>query len=292
LEKLADVAFYGPDATQGYQCITEAIALYEKGNDPVSAARVRQTFGFVKYVEGEYSAAQAIYEETLATFKAHHYEAGLGNALLYLGRALFQQQLFFEAGQRFTEALQRARSRGDQGLMVYALYFLGRVAYHHCEYVKAQPLFQESLRIGREIGLNGAEVAFPLAFLSEIALAQGDIATARETVREGLMLANQVHYQVRYPVQDIYAVSLILPRCASMMIALGKYVRAVQLIATGLSLYHSVMAYLPLNDQIVFDAPLAAVRNLLPAQQFAEAWLAGERMTIEEAVALAMAETA
>jgi len=71
------------------------------------------------------------------------------------------------AGQRFLPRHYKGADTAIKGLMVCALYFLGRVAHHHsnCE---AQPLFQEKSL--REIGKDGSEIAF-LVFLSEIALA-------------------------------------------------------------------------------------------------------------------------
>ncbi len=282
LEKLVDYCFFDLDVLQPYQFCAEAIALYEKVNDPVGATRMRQWLGLEKYHEGDYSAAQAIFEESMAIYKAQQHEAGLGVALLDLGRALFQQQKFTEANQRFVEALQRARERGDQWLVSNTLYFMGRTAYHQGDYSKAQPLFEESLRIVREIGTRASPIAFAMAFLGDIALVQGDAATAQAMLREGLTLS--------YQEGQLYTISLILPRCASVAVTFGRHTRAVQLIAAGHSFYLSFKRYLPPNDQVAFDAPLAAVRQFLPAEEYAQAWTAGARMTMAEAVALALAE--
>ncbi len=78
LEKLVEgcfVEFYLPQVNQ---LCAEAAAMYEKGDDPVGAARVRQLFGFDNYHEGDYKAAQTIFEQTLAIYKEQQHEAGLG----------------------------------------------------------------------------------------------------------------------------------------------------------------------------------------------------------------------
>ncbi len=121
-----------------------------------------------------------------------------------------------------------------------------------------------------------------MKFLSDIALAEGDMASAQAMLREGLTLT----YQER----DAYAVPLILPHCASLAATRGNYISAVQLVAAGRSLYLALKVFLPLNDQQAFDLPLAMVRPLLPPKRFAQAWAVGERMTMAEAVALALAE--
>jgi predicted ATPase len=282
LEKLADDCFFELDLPQVDQLYAEAAALYEKVNDRVGATRVRQQFGFEKYHVGDYKAAQALFEQDLAIYKEQQHEAELGPALCNLGRALFQQQKFAEANQRFAEALSRAQARGDQGLVGYVLYFIGRVAYYQAEYAKAKSLLEESLRICREIGTKAAEIAFPLAFLSDIALAQGDVAAAQSMLREGLTLIYHEH--------DRYAISLILPHCASLAAIRGQHMHAVQLVAAGHSLYQSLKLNLPPNDQEAFDAPLATACPFLSTGDFAQAWAAGAQMTMAEAVVLALTE--
>jgi hypothetical protein len=204
------------------------------------------------------------------------------DALFDLGRALFQQQKFAEADQRFAETLSRAQARGDQKLAAIVLYFRGRVAYYQAEYAKAKSLLEESVHINRELGTNAAKIVFPLAFLSDIALAHGDVATAQSLLGEGLPLIYHEH--------DTYAVSLVLPYCANLAVIRGKHLHAVQLVAAGHSLYHSIEMQISPNDQKAFDAPLAAARRFLLPEDFAHAWAAGERMTMAEAVALALAE--
>jgi hypothetical protein len=99
---------------------------------------------------------------------------------------------------------------------------------------------------------------------------------------EGLTLA--------YQEDDIYSVALILPHCASLAAIRGKHISAVQLIAAGRSLYGNLELYLPPNDQEAFDTPLAAARPFLSTDDFAQAWAAGARMTMAEAVVLALTE--
>src|SRR4029079_1416722 len=100
----------------------------------------------------------------------------------------FQQQEFVNANQRFSEALHRAQARGDRGLVSHVLYFTGRNAYHQAEYAKARPLLEESLRMSRELGVNAPQIALTLAFLGKIALAQGNTATAKTLLSEGLLI--------------------------------------------------------------------------------------------------------
>ena len=280
LEFLAQTATRDPDMGPVY--VTEAAALYEKLKDPIGVARMRQELGYVKYDEGDYRTAQTIFEQIIAIYKTQHYEAGLGFTLFHLGRALFQQQNFTRASQHFAEALQRAQARGDQELVAEVLYFMGRVAYTQTEYAKARNLFEESLRIGRELGIDAAKIAFRLAFLGDIALAQRDAASARTLLRESLTLGHQA--------DNPYVVSLTLARFASRANALGEGKRAVHLVAAARSLYQTLPFHLLPNDQILFDAPLATARRSLSAEQFEQAWAVGAQMTMDEAVALAMAE--
>ena len=91
---------------------------------------------------------------------------------------------------------------------------------------------------------------------------------------------------------ETYAVALILAHFAGLATTLGKHTRAVQLVAAARLVYQKVSFHMLSNDQILFDAPLATARRLLPPEQFDQAWVTGERMTMDEAVALALAEGA
>jgi len=262
------------------QLCAEASDLYKRADNQLGVIRIRQQFGMQSYYNGDYDVAKAIFEEALTIYRLQQYEAEIGQTLCNLGRVLFQQQKFPEARQCFTQARAKAQERGDQGLIGQTLYFLGRLAYYHADGKKAKSLLEESLRINRAIGTRAAEIAFPLAFLSAIARDNGDIQTAKEMAKEALLLP--------YQEQHTYAISLILPFHASLAVMRGKYRCAVQLVAAGHSLNRKVGIYLPPNDQLTFDQPLAAARQQLSANHFTEAWASGERMTVDEAVSLAL----
>jgi tetratricopeptide (TPR) repeat protein len=232
------------------------------------------------YYNGDYDAAQAIFEEALTIYRSQQHEAETGQTLCNLGRVLFQQQKFPEAGQCFTQALAKAQERGDQRLSGQTLYFLGRLAYYRTDYQKAKSLLEESLHINRTIGTRAAEIAFPLVYLGAIARDNDDMQTAKELSNDALVLT--------YQEQHIYSISLILPFHASLALIEGEHARAVQLVAAGQSLYRNLGIYLPPNDQLAFDQPLATARQLLPSIQFTEAWANGELMTVDEAVSLAL----
>lgn len=282
LEKLVEGCFLDLNLPQVYQLYTEAVDLYEHVNDWAGATRIRQQVGFEKYHVGDYDAALAIFEEVLATFRAQQHDAELGLVLLNVGRALFQQQKFAAANQRFFEALSSGEARGDRSLMGHVRYFLGRTAYYQAEYEKAKTFLEESLLINRAIGTRAYGISFPLAFLSAIALHRGNVRGAQTMLSESLSLA----YQERHE----YAIALLLPFCASLAVILGEHAYAIQLVAAGRSLYDQLGVYLPPNDQAAFDQPLAAARQLLPPAQFAQAWATGTCMTMAEAVGLALRE--
>jgi tetratricopeptide (TPR) repeat protein len=270
------------DQPEYYDYFVEAIALYEKLGDKVSVARTRQQFGHEKYHIGDYRAAEAIFAESILIFEEAHYEAEVASTLCNLGRALFQQRRFAEADRRFAEALVLAQERANQKLVAFLIYFRARVAYYQGDFAKAKPLFEESMRIYRKIGSKASDYAFSMTYLSDIAMDAGELASAQTMLREALTSVYQDH--------DVYAVPLILPHCASVAVAHANYFSAVQLVAAGHTLYMGLKLHLPTNDQMAFDAPLAAARAFLSADEFDQARRTGAQMTTAEAVELALAE--
>jgi predicted ATPase/DNA-binding SARP family transcriptional activator len=264
------------------KCYDESLALYQKTNDPLGVATVQLLIGIVEYESLNYHNAGELFTQSVAVFRARSYEAGLGAGLLHLARVSFQQGDFATARRLFSEGLQKAQARGDQWLVAYGLYFLGRVAYHQGDYAVARLWFEQSLCISRELGLSTANLTFPLAFLGDIACAEGDYRTARALLSESITIGRKGDHP--------YSVAIALACLAGLAVAQGEAEQAVRLTAAAVATYHLVRSSFTPTEQGLFDFPLKVARPLLSEAQFEQAWATGSAMTMDEAIAFAIAD--
>jgi hypothetical protein len=123
---------------------------------------------------------------------------------------------------------------------------------------------------------------FSLDLLATIALREGRTTEALSLVMESLPLSREL----RDPGLTADHVRLF----ASVFAALGKAEVAVRLLAFAMKQYEELGLFLP--DYVVKskERTLDAVRTQLDDDEVERAWDEGRRLTVDEAVALALAE--
>jgi len=141
--------------------------------------------------QGDYEAALALFEKSLAIWRHLGDKRGIAAALSGLARTT--QHLGDHAGE---EALVREdrrsrRASGHTHGIASAADNLGIVAEAQGDYTAARGLFEESLAIDKALG-NQAGIAASLAHLGSVATAQGDYAAARALLDESLGIHRQL----------------------------------------------------------------------------------------------------
>ena len=132
----------------------------------------------VAHEQGDYPAARAHYEESLAIQRRIGDRKGIAGALSNLGNVKFEQGDYLAARAHHEESLAILREIGDRMNIAISLNNLGNVAEARGDYSAARTLHGESLAIQCEIG-NRSSVAYGLEGLAQVdeAAGQPDRAT-------------------------------------------------------------------------------------------------------------------
>jgi predicted ATPase/DNA-binding SARP family transcriptional activator/uncharacterized protein HemY len=171
--------------------LEESLAIQREIGDLQGMAASLNALGNVAIAQGDYVAAQAQLEESLAIRREIGDRWGITISLHNLGNVAYVQGDYVAAQAHFEESLAITREIGDRRSMAVALHFLGNVAIAQGDYVAAQAHFEESLAIRREIGDRWG-IGASLIGLGNVAHAQGDYATAQAHFEESLVITREI----------------------------------------------------------------------------------------------------
>ena len=180
----------------------------------------------------------------------------------------------------YEEAAELARRRGDRLELAITLYNLGHLARLQHELLRAGELFDEALATFREVG-DALGQAAVLQGLVEVASESGDHERAFTFLRVSTELLKEIQY--------VSGLLDSLGTWADLLARLGEAEPAARLWG----------AYHVLGEEVgrrrehplevaAREESAGAVREALGDQLFERAWTEGGRLTLDQAVALAL----
>jgi predicted ATPase/class 3 adenylate cyclase/Tfp pilus assembly protein PilF len=170
--------------TEGRHWMEQALA-HAAGVPPLVRAKALDGLGALMRAQGEHTAAQERYEESLAIRRGLGYQAGIAHSLTNLAGIARDGGDFAAARGLYEECLAIRRATGDTEAMTRTLINLGILAQRQGDYPTARARYEESLAIGRAEGHRQA-IANALTNLGAVAQNQGDYVTARAYYEESL----------------------------------------------------------------------------------------------------------
>jgi non-specific serine/threonine protein kinase len=156
-----------------------------------SRAKALDSAGTLARQQGDYAAAQGMYEESLAIWRKLGERHGMGSALNNLGTLTYLRGDYQTARVLYEESLAMRRALRDLSGIAACLHNLGNLAYLKGDCASARGLHQESLAIERELG-NQWGIATSLQSLGMTLEAQGDHAAARAACDESLAIQREL----------------------------------------------------------------------------------------------------
>ena len=304
----------------------ESVALYRELGDTVGMAWPLHHLAIVKFDQGECMSARALLEECLAHFSEGGVKLGRAYALLHLVLIDIEQGEYDEARSRVEESLTLFRELEHSGGISEGLIFLARVLFLSQGSTPAvHALLEESLALNREVNLIFGDTQ---ALLAQVALSQGDIATARSCIEEGLAFSRAhgargditealvVFGQVTAAQGDdaaaraLYKESLALARelgfkrvipaalegLASVVASQDEPTLAARLWGATEALREGMGTLIPPVYRAEYESSIAAARAELGRKTFDAAWAEGRTMTLDQVLASlelsSLAETA
>ena len=209
--------------------------------------------------------------------------------LIYLGEMALDRGDTARARACLEECVSVTRERGNPRLVARPLLCLAEVVRAQGDYPRAEALLQEALTLLRKWGhpfwyraeMLSRQIAMVLCNLGYVAYHQGDAGRARGFFKESLGELSETQAEA-----DI---AVCLAGMAGVAYLEGQPERAARLLGAAASPLESGDPRGHRNERADCARMVAAVRAALPEQEFAAAWVEGQALSLDQAVADARA---
>ena len=246
-------------------------------------AKMLNAAGHLAQLQGDYPAARARHEESLAIRRQLGDQRGVAFSLNNLANVSNEQADYDLARSLYEESLAIRRQLGDRRGIAISLGNLGLVARAQGDLLSARALHEESLAIMRELE-HPVGIAGSLCYLGMVVTEQGDYAAARVLYKESLLIFRQLG--------DIVGTAWALEGLADVIAALGSPLRAARVWGAAERLRAEVGLALSPRVQPYYDRRVASARVALGDDAALErAWREGNALTLEQASDLALEVT-
>ena len=298
----------------------EALALSRANGDTTGIARATGNLGVVAFDRGDDDAAESLLQESLALAREAADPQMVATALNDLGGVSYSRGALEKARSLYQESLGLRREQGNGAEVARSLNNLGAVAFRMSDFSQAHHLYAESLDLYRETGDKWG-AAGALTGLAEAIRREGDTPRAASLLEEGLALFEETG--------DLRNVAVVLHNlgdaardCGDLDEAAARYRAALSRFQSGddragmvdciagvgglnaLAGHTELAARLlgaaaaladagdlgdTQSDAEQFRADVASVQEKLGEPAFTAAWEEGERLSLTDAVAAALA---
>jgi predicted ATPase/class 3 adenylate cyclase len=264
---------------EGLEWLERAISV---SGDTASAARGKALTGacHLAWRRGENALARSRGEEALTIHRQLGNKEGIAISLNALGNVATSERQLSLARRCFEESLALSRASEDLWGIGQSLNNLGSIALMENDYAQARSLCEEALTIAERMG-DLANVHIRLRNLSHLDCEEGRFDSARSRGEQALRMARRLG--------DKRAIAVSLLRFGGLAAAQGQSERAATLLAAAEALCETIGYDWQPDQRNQHDRCVAATHAALGEAAFAAAWAEGQALTLEEAVALALA---
>lgn len=260
----------------------ESLQLFRSLEDGWFTAWVLCNAAHTAQQTGDYARCVTLATESLEQFRRLDVTWGVALALQRLSSAALDQEDYSAALTYGQEALALSRSLESQAGIAASLNLLGRVAYGLGDFERAEGYYLEAL--DRNRARNSREgSAWVLSNLGKLALAQADSERALGYWREATV--------VRHELGNVQALLECLQQISETMASAGRVEESALLLAASTHLAEALQILAPDGFYASAARVRATVCARLDAATFAEVEARGQAMTLDEAVAYALAVT-
>ncbi len=273
-----DFGFAG-DFERSDPLFAEGLALCRAVGDRRRVADLLCSLALQATMRGAHVQAETRARDAAALFRELGDSGNLAQALMVLGIAMTWQGAHAEARTHLEESLALRQERGDRHGAGYSLSALALARLLEGEIDAAMALAEDGLALLRESG-DRAQQAIDLAFLAHGAIWREHRERAVELLVESLTLYKAMGAR-RFLPWVFEGTARIMAGRAELTSAVRFYsAMANEAQATGFS-------WVPLNRPAC-EETMATAKRELGSATFAEEWAAGEAMTPDGAIALAL----
>ena len=263
---------------EGYEWLQRLLALDAPPQRTVIRAAGLFVAAKLAFEGGDLVAAQALGEESLAIAREVGDPHTLHRTLTQLGHIARGRGEWLAARRYYEEALPLRRELGEPVDVAVSLACLGHVARAMREYDTAESLYHESLRLAVRQG-HPPEITAAQHDLGRLAQERGRYDEAAAWYAEALPVALRINHARR---------TAYLLEAFAALAARQQPERALTLAGAAAALRQLSGSVLPPNPQLALDRELDPARQQLGEDRQLAAWTAGQALSAEQAVALAL----
>lgn len=285
LSSLARVALQTRDVV-ARPLLEESLALSRQLGDLRGVAWRLHQMGTLATYLGDHMTSRSFLLESLELWTRMGDRRGAAATTYQLGYLAMVQGDYLEARARFGKCIASYRELRAMRDVAAALDRLGELADREGDYQQANTLCTRSLELSRQLG-DWDGIAWSLKDLGRVARHKGESQRAITLFKESLALRSKQGHT--------WAIVGCLSELAESVWLAGRPEQATRLFAVTYALSATGSFLLSVGDLSGYDRMdadryLAALRVTLGNARFATAWSEGQRMTREQAVALALTE--
>jgi len=254
------------------------LALRRTLGDTLAIAASLHNLANVCIKRGELADALVALQQGLVLHRECSDRWGTATALASLGCVAHESGDYAQATAYFEEALLLLRELGDRWAMAVMLSNISSARTWLGDHEGALHVAEESLALRRELG-DPFGIGMSLGNLGSIAVRRGQRLLGIRQLREALTVFRQIDARSEVPWSIERLAAALSP---------DQPLRAAQLLAAVSALRESISMPVPPGEVAEHDANLAALRGALGDAAFAVAWDAGNRLSFERTLALAL----
>jgi predicted ATPase/class 3 adenylate cyclase len=271
------------DYVQARQMLEHCLQLHRGLGDEYDIAATLSTLSMARLPSGDVLGARENELEALAMFRKIGEKVGEVIGLLHLGQIDAYAGEDERARETFLECLALSRAIKNQEVEGECELMLAELAFESGDAVQARALFQHSLTVCREAGDKRGE-ARAMRWLGKADLVDGDLASARRRLEEALRSFRAFESR-----EELLG---CLEDRATLAAAEGRPELAVQLAAAVESARERLALKRPPRWAPPWKTLVEQLRAEVAPAAFDQAWAAGARWEIEDAVEGAMTPAA
>jgi predicted ATPase/class 3 adenylate cyclase len=266
--------------TEGGRRLEDAL----RADERPTPARARALNGatYMANVRGDVAAAKRWAHEALTLHRRLGDAWGTAYSTYLLGQTAKEVSDWATARDLFEESLRAFRELGDEHYTLMATDLLGLACYKLGDRERARALHEENLRGARASDNAGLE-AMELGALGLYAADEGRVQDAIPLLVQSTRIWRDIGEQFDDVGQNVCSF-------ARLVAITGKPRVAVQLLSAAASMNDEVGAAPSTYVADLNEGTIAIIHRHLDEVAFAEAWEQGQKLTLDEAVALALEE--
>ena len=266
--------------SEGRDWLSKLLAAAPGRQDPTVRAEALTGGGALARLQGDFSTARALMEESLTIYRELGDQRGVSVSLNGLGNVDNDQGDYPSARARWQESLAINRELGDQRAIIGVLSNLGSLACVQGDYATARTLHEEGLAYFRELGVRRGIAAWQ-SNLAAVDCAQGDYPSARVRWQESLAIYHELG--------DRQNIAETLEGLANAAFAMTRRDHAARLWGAAERLREEIRAPLRPLDRIGYERQVAAARAAYGDDSaFNLDWQTGRSMTLEQTIGCAL----